>query len=240
MKRVLPAPATLSGEGGGVASSRGASGTSPRNFDWGGGNSVPVARTDAVAPGIEPRPPAMNEQQLELRLDGGCFPAPAAPSRFRRRGGYPMPFHTVLGESLPVDNLQVVVEPRGRRPRCATPPPPVCTKPAAASRTPSRRSSALPDGLRPMTDRLRAHGVTAAAMEGTGVYWKAPFEALQDAGIHAALFPCPGTSSADSRQEDRRQRQPVAGSHLPVRPRPAELCSPAALPPIEAVDPLPP
>ena len=25
-------------------------------------------------------------------------------------------------------------------------------------------------------------------MEGTGVYWKAPFEALEDAGIHAELF----------------------------------------------------
>ena len=48
--------------------------------------------------------------------------------------------------------------------------------------------SALPDGLRAMTDWLRAHGVTAAAMEGTGVYWKAPFEALEDAGIRPELF----------------------------------------------------
>ena len=39
-----------------------------------------------------------------------------------------------------------------------------------------------------MTDWLRSHGVTAAAMEGTGVYWKAPFEALEDAGIRAQLF----------------------------------------------------
>ena len=39
-----------------------------------------------------------------------------------------------------------------------------------------------------MTDWLRAHGVTAAAMEGTGVYWKAPFEALEDAGIRPELF----------------------------------------------------
>ena len=39
-----------------------------------------------------------------------------------------------------------------------------------------------------MTDWLRGHGVTAATMEGTGVYWKAPFEALEDAGIHAGLL----------------------------------------------------
>ncbi len=47
--------------------------------------------------------------------------------------------------------------------------------------------SALPDGLRTMTDWLRGHGVTAAALEGTGVYWQAPFEALEDAGILAGL-----------------------------------------------------
>ncbi len=38
------------------------------------------------------------------------------------------------------------------------------------------------------TDWLRGHGVTAATMEGTGVYWKAPFEALEEAGIHADLL----------------------------------------------------
>ena len=38
-----------------------------------------------------------------------------------------------------------------------------------------------------MTDWLRDHGVTAAALESTGVYWKAPFEALEDAGIQAHL-----------------------------------------------------
>ena len=38
-----------------------------------------------------------------------------------------------------------------------------------------------------MTDWLRGHGVTAAALEGTGVYWQAPFEALEDAGILAGL-----------------------------------------------------
>ena len=39
-----------------------------------------------------------------------------------------------------------------------------------------------------MTDWLRGHGVTAAVMEGTGIYWKAPFEALEEAGIRADLL----------------------------------------------------
>ena len=56
------------------------------------------------------------------------------------------------------------------------------------ARTAVHEFSALPPGLREMTDWLLSHGVTAAVMEGTGVYWKAPFEALEDAGIDAALL----------------------------------------------------
>ena len=52
----------------------------------------------------------------------------------------------------------------------------LCEAGSGPSRTATREFSALPDGLRAMTDWLRGHGVTAAAMEGTGVYWKAPFE----------------------------------------------------------------
>ena len=64
----------------------------------------------------------------------------------------------------------------------------LCEAGRGLARTTVREFSALPDGLRAMTDWLRSHGVTAAAMAGTGVYWKAPFEALEDAGIHADLL----------------------------------------------------
>ena len=64
----------------------------------------------------------------------------------------------------------------------------LCEAGSGPARTATREFSALPDGLRAMTDWLRGHSVTAAAMEGTGVYWKAPFEALEDAGIHADLL----------------------------------------------------
>ena len=63
----------------------------------------------------------------------------------------------------------------------------LCEAGSGAARTATREFSALPDGLRAMTEWLCGHGVTAAAMEGTGVYWKAPFEALEDAGIQADL-----------------------------------------------------
>ncbi len=64
----------------------------------------------------------------------------------------------------------------------------LCEAGSGPARTATREFSALPDGLRAMTDWLRGHGVTGAAMEGTGVYWKAPFEALEDAGIAADLL----------------------------------------------------
>lgn len=47
--------------------------------------------------------------------------------------------------------------------------------------------SALPDGLAMLSTWLREHRVDAALMEATGIYWLAPFEALEDAGISVLL-----------------------------------------------------
>ena len=47
--------------------------------------------------------------------------------------------------------------------------------------------STLPSGLEEMVAWLSGHGVEAAVMEGTGVYWQAPFEALEVGGIEAIL-----------------------------------------------------
>ncbi len=44
-----------------------------------------------------------------------------------------------------------------------------------------------PPALKEFTDWLNSHGVTSAVMEGTGVYWIAPFRALEDAGIYPQL-----------------------------------------------------
>ena len=48
----------------------------------------------------------------------------------------------------------------------------LCEAGGGPARTAVREFSALPDGLQAMTDWLRGHGVTAATMEGTGVFWK--------------------------------------------------------------------
>ena len=54
--------------------------------------------------------------------------------------------------------------------------------------TATREFSALPRGLRALTDWLLAQGVSAAGMEATGIFWKAPFEAQEDAGIEPLLY----------------------------------------------------
>ena len=51
----------------------------------------------------------------------------------------------------------------------------------------TRQFSALPSGLAALVDWLRAHAVSAAVMEGTGIYWEAPWQALEHAGIQALL-----------------------------------------------------
>ena len=52
----------------------------------------------------------------------------------------------------------------------------------------SRGFSALPRGLDDLVNWLVCHGVEAAAMEGTGVYWRTPWERLTDAGIKVELL----------------------------------------------------
>ena len=54
--------------------------------------------------------------------------------------------------------------------------------------TDTEEFSTLPKGLRGLTHWLLSHGVSAAAKEGTGIYWNAPFEALEDAGIEPIFY----------------------------------------------------
>ena len=67
----------------------------------------------------------------------------------------------------------------------------------------TRCFSTLPSGLEEMVAWLIGHGVEAAAMEGTGVYWQAPFEALEVAGIEAILV--------HARQVKQLNLNPVVG-----------------------------
>ena len=60
--------------------------------------------------------------------------------------------------------------------------------PGGAPESATRRFDALPEGLRELVGWLHGHGVTAAAMEGTGVYWEAPYDTLAEAGIEVQLL----------------------------------------------------
>ena len=61
----------------------------------------------------------------------------------------------------------------------------------------------MPYGLRELTAWLTGHGVTAAAMEGTGVYWLAPYEALEQAGIEPALLHAQHVKQIKGRKTDK-------------------------------------
>ena len=46
----------------------------------------------------------------------------------------------------------------------------------------------MPPGLEELVGWLVGHEVSAAAMEGTGVYWRAPWDRLSEVGIEAQLL----------------------------------------------------
>lgn len=66
----------------------------------------------------------------------------------------------------------------------------------------TREFSALPSGLDALVAWLESHAVEAAAMEGTGVYWRAPWERLTDAGIRAELFHAQHVKQLKGRKTD--------------------------------------
>ena len=62
--------------------------------------------------------------------------------------------------------------------------------------------SALPSGLEQLCEWLSAQNVDAALMEATGVYWHAPFEALEDAGIPVMLVHAQHVKQIKGRKTD--------------------------------------
>ena len=44
-------------------------------------------------------------------------------------------------------------------------------------------------------------------MEGTGVYWRAPFEALEDAGIHPDLLNAQHVKQIRGKKTDTKRRR---------------------------------
>lgn len=89
----------------------------------------------------------------------------------------------------------------------------------------TREFSALPRGLSELADWLRDHGATAAAMEGTGVYWEAVFDTVAGAGIKPLLLHAQHVKQLKGRKTD------VADSIWLARVCQFGLCSPSMVPP---------
>ena len=89
----------------------------------------------------------------------------------------------------------------------------------------TRCFSTLARGLDEMAAWLNSHGVEAAVMEGTGVYWQTPFEALEKAGIEAILVHAQQVKQLKGRKTD------VADSVWLACVCQFGLCTPSHVPP---------
>ena len=67
----------------------------------------------------------------------------------------------------------------------------------------TREFTALPSGLEEMTAWLQEARVDAALMEGTGIYWLPPFEALEEAGLKPMLVHAHKVKQIRGRKTDK-------------------------------------
>ena len=93
-------------------------------------------------------------------------------------------------------------------------------------RTPAetRQFGTAPGDLRSLCQWLLAEGVSAAAMEGTGIFWQAPFEALEDAGIEPLLYHARFVKQIKGRKSD------ISDSRWLARICQFGLCQPSYVP----------
>ena len=89
----------------------------------------------------------------------------------------------------------------------------------------TRCFSTLPSGLEERVAWLTGHGVEAAVMEGTGVYWQAPFAVLEAAGLKAILVHARQVKQLKGRKTD------VADSVWLACVCQFGLCTPSHVPP---------
>ena len=101
----------------------------------------------------------------------------------------------------------------------------LCTPGAGVPQVETRTFDALASGLDEMVAWLRERCVDAAVMEGTGIYWLAPFEALENAGIPATLVNARQVKQLKGRKTD------VADSVWLARVCQFGLATPSHVPP---------
>ena len=83
----------------------------------------------------------------------------------------------------------------------------------------TRCFSTLPRGLEEMVAWLISHGVEAAVMEGTGVYWQAPFEALERATSALSTYPTSSSLGASGLRSNTLSRIALANLLNPKKIR---------------------
>ena len=64
----------------------------------------------------------------------------------------------------------------------------ICEASGGQAKCDIQEFSALPAGLKSLVQWLQSYGITAAGMEGTGIYWQTPWAALDKAGIEVELY----------------------------------------------------
>lgn len=96
---------------------------------------------------------------------------------------------------------------------------------AGQPRFETRRFDALGPGLGLLAEWLVGHRVEAAAMEATGVYWEAPWQALTEAGIEAQLLHAWHVKQLRGRKTD------IGDSRWLARVCQLGLCQPSFVPP---------
>lgn len=96
---------------------------------------------------------------------------------------------------------------------------------AGLPRFETRRFDALGPGLAELSGWLVGHGVEAAAMESTGVYWEAPWNALSAAGIEVQLLHAWHVKQLRGRKTD------IGDSRWLARVCQLGLCQPSFVPP---------
>ena len=101
----------------------------------------------------------------------------------------------------------------------------LCAPGAGSPQVETRTFEALASGLDALVAWLREREVAAAVMEGTGIYWLAPFEALEKAGIPATLVNARQVKQLKGRKTD------VADSVWLARVCQFGLATPSHVPP---------
>ena len=74
----------------------------------------------------------------------------------------------------------------------------------------TRAFRTTPAGLAAMTAWLRQQGVAAVAMEGTGIYWEPPYEALESAGLRISLLHAQQVKQLRGKKTDFKDSQWLA------------------------------